>query len=227
MPPNRLRSSSGSRSNEPATRAQGIERCRQVSAIYRRNGDGPNRRERARVVPVVDVAAELLQLVVGLQAALAEFKKLRNAQIAERNRGLSRIEQQPIVRGRNASRFKQPLFLDIVRDHVVVALAAELVKVPPGLQRQLPQKSIFFLGELRPGLLRWIVQPRGDATRKSPKEKNRQGYQHRLRMVQKHHHAHDQRDQGTHGQVAVNRRAPFCRTLLPQQQFPIPAIAAR
>src|ERR1700687_3182915 len=85
---------------QTATRAQGIERCCQVAAIYRRNGDGPDRRERACVVPVVDVAAELLQLVVGLQAALAQFKKLGNAQITESNRGLSRIEQQPIVRRR-------------------------------------------------------------------------------------------------------------------------------
>src|SRR5271154_1907296 len=96
---------------QPATRAQGIERCCQVAAIYRRNSDRPNRRERARVVPVENVAAKLLQLVVGLQAALAQFKKLRNAQKTKGPRGLSRIEQQAIVRRRHASRFKQTLFL--------------------------------------------------------------------------------------------------------------------
>ena len=152
MPENRLRIEQRLAQQAAATRAQGIERSRQVAAIDRRNRDRANRHQRARVVPVVDMAAKLLQLVVGLQAALGQRHKLGNGQIAEGIRRLPGIEQQSEVGGRDARRLKQALFLDVVRDQVVVALAAKLVEVAPGPQRQLAQESIFFARELRPGL---------------------------------------------------------------------------
>ncbi len=111
---------------------------------------GADWNKRARVVPVVDVAAILLQLVVGLEAALGQGNKFGNGEIAEGVRSLPGIEQQAKVGGRNARRLKQTLFLDIIRDQVVVARPSKLVEVAPGAQCQLAQERILFCCELQP-----------------------------------------------------------------------------
>ncbi len=143
MPVNRARIEQGLAQQASTTGAQGIERGRQVAAIHRRDGDRADGRKGTGVVPVEDVPAKLLHLVVGLQAALGQGNELGNGQIAEGVRRLPGIQQQSEIGGRDARRLKQALFLDIVRYQVVVALASKLVEVAPGLQRQLAQKGFF------------------------------------------------------------------------------------
>src|ERR1700678_3849066 len=112
-----------------ATTAQGIERGRQVSAVDRGNGYWTDRDKRTRVVPVVDVAAILFQLVVGFETALSQGNKFGDGEITEGVRSLPGIEQEANVGGRDARCLKETVFLDIIRDQVVVARTPKLVEV--------------------------------------------------------------------------------------------------
>ncbi len=91
------------------------------------------------------MAAILLQLVVGLETALGQGNKFGNGEIAEGIRSLPGIEQQAKIGGRDARRLKETVFLDIIRDEIVVARPPKLVEEPPRPQRQLAQERILFL----------------------------------------------------------------------------------
>src|SRR5580698_3486107 len=122
-----------------ASAAQRVERSREVAAVDRRDGNRPDWFKITGVVPVENMSAKLLQLVVGFQTLPGEESELRNREISKRYRRLPGIQQQSKVGWRNARGFEQPLFLDVIGNEVIVALPTELVKEAPGAQGELPQ----------------------------------------------------------------------------------------
>ena len=174
----------------------GVERSDEVAAVDGGHGDGPQRLQGVRCVPVVEMSREERQPRHGSIAALHQFHILRHGKEPKLARCLPCIEQQPQVGGRDARGFEQAVFLYIVRDEVIVACAAELEEESPDTQGILAQEQVVFLAQLLTWRSRRPVEPGRDIVLKAPEDEDRCSRDQRDGMKESKNKSNDGRDDG-------------------------------
>ena len=103
-----------------ATGTQRVERSDEVPVVDRRDRAIGNGRESVGVVPVVEMSAETSPASRWSQGCSQSGGEFVQREKAEGIGSLARVEQKTEVGRRNAGRFKESFFFDIVRDQVIV-----------------------------------------------------------------------------------------------------------
>ncbi len=111
----------------------------EVAAVHGRDVLRRERRERLGVVPVEEVAAELLELVEGADGQLQPLDEFERRGVAEVARGDRREQEQADVGRRRAVRDALGVFLKVVGREPVVRLPDELLEEAPRPARDEPR----------------------------------------------------------------------------------------
>src|SRR5579875_204804 len=117
-----------------ASLLQRPQRSDEIAAINAGYKLVAERLQREIVVPIQEMAEMARQFFDRAQGLLCERSKLRHGQVAEFERCLARVEQEPEIGGRYALRDPVWGLLDVVRYEPVIVFAAELGEVPPSAQ---------------------------------------------------------------------------------------------
>ena len=118
-------------------------------------------------------------------AALHQLGVFRHGEESELAGRLARIEQQSQIGGRNARRLEESVFLHVVGDKVIVALAAKFEEEAPDAQRVFAQEQIVFAAQLLARFTRRPVEPGGDVALESPQKQDGRGGEQREGMEQR------------------------------------------
>ncbi len=149
---------------------QGPQRSHQVAAVHRRNEAGPQRLERAGVVPVEQVAARSRKLRHGGQSTKGLFGEFRHGQEAKLAGHLAGVQKKSQVGGRHAAGDSRRLFLHIVRDQPIVLFRAELGEISPGPERGSTKKQFVLVGCFTSHGPRRQVEPHRNPFAASPEQ---------------------------------------------------------
>ena len=184
---------------------QGVERGDEVAAVDGGHGNGQERLQSVRRVPVVKVAAVERQLCHGRVTAMHEVSELRRGQETEFAGSLARVEEQTEISGGNAGGFEEAFFLDVVGDEVVVARAAELMKEAPDPEGIFAQEEVVFVMQLLAWLAGRAVEPSRDVALEAPQDQDGRGGHQGDGMGEAHDGSEEDGDNRCEREVAVDR----------------------
>src|SRR5208282_2208404 len=149
------------------------KRSQQIAAVHRRNNPRRQGRERARVIPVQQMATMLCETSRRSQCLLCQDRQLGNCQISELNRNLPCVEQKTEIGRGYPRRDRRRLLLDVVRDEPVVFRCTELGEISPGVKSGTSKKQ----GVSSRKVVSWhswrTIQPTGYKFAAGPEHKNR------------------------------------------------------
>ena len=104
-----------------------------------------------------------------------EVGELGRGQETEFAGSLARVEEQTKIGGGNAGGFEEAFFLDVVGDEVVVARAAELMKVAPDPEGMFAQEEVVFVMQLLAWLAGRAVEPSAYVALEAPQDQDGRG----------------------------------------------------
>ncbi len=186
---------------------QGPQRCHQVAAVHGGNEPGPKRFERARVIPVEQVAVRSRKLRHGGQSSQGLLGKFRDGQKSEFASHLAGVQKKAQVGGRNARRDGGRFFLHIVRNQPVVLLGAELGEVSPGAERGAAKKQLVLVGSFVAHRARRQVQPHRNPFAATPEQQDGQRGEKSAAAGEEHQDAQCQRQRRHPVEIDVDRSA--------------------
>ena len=141
----------------------------QVAAVDHRNITGQQRRERPRVVPVVEMPPVTFHARQRFEGPLRAREKLRGRAVTEIVGRQIGEQRHADVRRTGARRDHQiRILLDVVRRQPMVFRRDELLEIPPRLSRQFFEKAMLMLRQSRRGLANRPTQPPGNQRRSQP-----------------------------------------------------------
>ncbi len=150
------------------------------------------------------MAFEEGQLRDGGVAALHQLGEFGRSEEAEFAGGLARVEEQTEIGGRDAGRFKEAVFLDIVGDEVVVAGTAEFVEEAPDAQCVLAEEEVVFATELLARFARRLVEPCGDVALEAPEDEDGGSGNQREKILYADDDGKEHGDDGRECEVAID-----------------------
>ncbi len=153
----------------------------EVPAVDGRDVLGFQRLQRARVVPVEEVAAELRHLTDGVEGQLQALDQFERARVTEVVRGGGRNQEQPDVGGRGAmGHHGLRVFLKIIGRQPLVFLRDERLEEAPRAPRDEPRLLLVGRREFLAPDLAAPADPVGDERRGGPRQQKRRGDRQRL-----------------------------------------------
>ena len=176
---------------EPGAERQQVSR--EIAAVHAGDVEREEWLERARLIPVVEVAAMPFESLHRGESGLRAANQAAGGEIAEVAGGKIREQGQPDVGGRRAGGDDGVgRFLKVVRRQPVFFFGNEGFKVVPGLARNESKEGRLFVGQRRSGRFDGLADPPRNPRSGEPGAKN---WQRQGQLVQVGEHEEDGRPQ--------------------------------
>src|SRR5207237_8678967 len=140
----------------------------EITAVNHRNVMRPQGLDAARVVPVEEMSAKLLQLFHAREGEFDSFEQLNQAHITKVVSGERRQQQQADVRRRRSMRDNERVFLKIIRRQPMIFVAYKRLEEAPRPPRNDATRAHVFGRKLNRAFDTATAGPKSNQRRKRP-----------------------------------------------------------